>query len=68
MNGHEGRISKLEDKVDTHLQESGEIREAIEGLQKAVDIISGRMWGAVVGSVSTLICAVAFLLKVTLWK
>jgi len=64
----EKRLEKVEEQVDTHLKESGEVREAIRDLQKAVDTVSGRMWAAAVGSILTLIAAVAFLLKVSLWR
>ena len=68
MTSMDGRVSKLEDKVDTHLRESGEVREAIRELHKAVDTISSRMWKALFGSVLTLISVIGFLLRVTLWK
>jgi hypothetical protein len=64
----ESRLAKLEDQVDSHLMESGEVREAIKDLKKSVDTISSRMWAAMVGSVSSLICLVGFLLKVTIWR
>lgn len=64
----DSRVSKLEAKIDSHLLESGEVREAIRELKGSVDTISSRMWGVMVGSVSTLILVVGFLLKVTLWR
>jgi hypothetical protein len=62
------RLSKVEDKIDTHLKESGEVREAIKELHKAVDTISNRMWSAMGVSVLTLISMIGFLLKLTLWR
>lgn len=64
----DSRVTKLETKIDSHLLESGEVREAIKELKHSVDAISSRMWGALVGSVSTLLLVVGFLLKVTLWR
>ncbi len=62
------RLTRLEDKVDTHLKESGEVREAIHELKEAVRLLSSRMWSALVGILSLLTVMVGFLLKVTLWR
>lgn len=64
----DSRVKSLESKIDSHLLESGEVRESIKELKAAVNVISNRMWGAAIGSISTLILMVGFLLKVTLWR
>lgn len=68
MPSTEKRLTKLEDAVLKHLTESGEIRNSIKNLHEAVELISSRMWGALFFSLGTMITAVGFLLKVTLWK
>lgn len=68
MPDHEKRISMLENQVDTHLRESGEVREAIKDLHKSVDKIDSRIWAFMLSSIGVLVCIVGFLLKVSLWR
>lgn len=63
----ENRVEHLEHQVEKHLEEAGEVREAIKDLKKSVDTVSNRMWGAVIGSLSTLLVVVGFLLKILIW-
>jgi hypothetical protein len=62
------RVTKLEDAVIKHLTESGEMRQSLQTLTKAVEKISNRMWSAMVASISVLVAVVGFLLKVSLWR
>lgn len=68
MSSLDNRITKLEDTVTKHLTESGEIRQSIKELSKAVKKISDRMWGALITLVLTLLSVVGYLLKVSLWR
>lgn len=69
------RLTKLENIVQKHLEESGEIRGAIRTLEEKADVlmravekISDKMWYALWALVLGTIGVIGFLLKVTLWR
>jgi hypothetical protein len=47
MSDHEKRISHLEGQVEKHLEEAGEVREALRWLKKSHWVLVGTVIGAI---------------------
>lgn len=47
MNSYEKRVSHLEDQVEKHLEEAGEVREALRWLKKSHWVLVGTVISAI---------------------